>query len=202
MTGIKRSRLLNKRQAHNRMKKMVDKKVKNEVAQGTKDPKGLLGCPTKNDNITFEQKKAELQSETQQYMYSQSSKFSSVSRNLIFGAMGTIWAFSFTNGEITINNVCLMIALLLSVLYLFLDVIHYYTDTNSYNKEQYNLDKYKNDEDLVKHEKTMDSINQRSNHFIVWKFRVLIVASLMFVIGFLYQTKLADSLIKYVAMLF
>ncbi len=177
-------------------------KVVNKVEPNNIDQKVLQECPVKEENKSFEKKKAELLTETQQYMYSQSSKFSSVSRNLIFGTMGTIWAFSFTNGEITINNVYLMIALLLCVLYLMFDVIHYYTDTNSYNKEQYNLDNYKDDKELNEHEKTMDSINKRSNRFIVWKFRVLIVTSIMFVIGLLCQTQIASPLISFVVMLF
>lgn len=177
-------------------------KVVNKVVPNNIDQKVLQECPVKEENKSFEKKKAELLTETQQYMYSQSSKFSSVSRNLIFGTMGTIWAFSFTNGEITINNVYLMIALLLCVLYLMFDVIHYYTDTNSYNKEQYNLDNYKDDKELNEHEKTMDSINKRSNRFIVWKFRVLIVTSIMFVIGLLCQTQIASPLISFVVKLF
>lgn len=198
MTSRIRRKLHNNRQGPNKgLTKVVNKVVPNNI-----DQKVLQECPVKEENKSFEKKKAELLTETQQYMYSQSSKFSSVSRNLIFGTMGTIWAFSFTNGEITINNVYLMIALLLCVLYLMLDVIHYYTDTNSYNKEQYNLDNYKDDKELNKHEKTMDSINKRSNRFIVWKFRVLIVTSIMFVIGLLCQTQIASPLISFVVMLF
>lgn len=198
MTSRIRRKLHNNRQGPNKgLTKVVNKVVPNNI-----DQKVLQECPVKEENKSFEKKKAELLTETQQYMYSQSSKFSSVSRNLIFGTMGTIWAFSFTNGEITINNVYLMIALLLCVLYLMLDVIHYYTDTNSYNKEQYNLDNYKDDKELNEHEKTMDSINKRSNRFIVWKFRVLIVTSIMFVIGLLCQTQIASPLISFVVMLF
>lgn len=198
MTSRIRRKLHNNRQGPNKgLTKVVNKVVPNNI-----DQKVHQECPVKEENKSFEKKKAELLTETQQYMYSQSSKFSSVSRNLIFGTMGTIWAFSFTNGEITINNVYLMIALLLCVLYLMFDVIHYYTDTNSYNKEQYNLDNYKDDKELNEHEKTMDSINKRSNRFIVWKFRVLIVTSIMFVIGLLCQTQIASPLISFVVMLF
>lgn len=198
MTSRIRRKLHNNHQDPNKgLTKVVNKVVPNNI-----DQKVLQECPVKEENKSFEKKKSELLTETQQYMYSQSSKFSSVSRNLIFGTMGTIWAFSFTNGEITINNVYLMIALLLCVLYLMFDVIHYYTDTNSYNKEQYNLDNYKDDKELNEHEKTMDSINKRSNRFIVWKFRVLIVTSIMFVIGLLCQTQIASPLISFVVMLF
>jgi len=39
----------------------------------------------RNGDNTFEEKKQKLQDETQDFMYQQSSKFSSVSRNLVLG---------------------------------------------------------------------------------------------------------------------
>jgi hypothetical protein len=118
----------------------------------------------------IEIKKAEKQSETQQFMYAQSSKFSSVARNLIFGIMGTIWAFSFKDGEITLHHPWLSYALLLSIIFLLCDVIHYFSDTMSYNRQQYKIDHYKEDSDFVNHEKRMDYINKRSHRFIIAKF--------------------------------
>ena len=132
----------------------------------------------------FEERKEKLQEETQQFMYAQSSKFSSVSRSLIFGILGTIWVLTYKEGRMTIPNDFLLSSLMLCLLYLFSDVIHYYTDSRAYKKELYRLDKYKTLEDLEnQHEPIMDQINKNSHSFIIFNFCVLIFSSAYLIVG-------------------
>lgn len=132
----------------------------------------------------FEERKEKLQEETQQFMYAQSSKFSSVSRSLIFGILGTIWVLTYKEGRMTIPNDFLLSSLMLCLLYLFSDVIHYYTDSRAYKKELYRLDKYKTLEDLEnQHEPIMDQINKNSHSFIIFNFFVLIFSSAYLIVG-------------------
>lgn len=138
----------------------------------------------RNGDNTFEEKKQKLQDETQDFMYQQSSKFSSVSRNLVLGIIGTDWFLTYVDGKLRIPNLYLFISLLLGLMFLFVDVIHYFLDSMSYQKELYRLDKYKTEQDLIhKHEPKMDKINKRSHNFIVVKFRLLVFASILFFIG-------------------
>lgn len=138
--------------------------------------------PSKKDE--FDRRKQELLDETQQYMYQQSSKFSSVSRNLVLGIIGTIWVLTYADGKLSIPNKYLLCSLILGLLFLLVDVIHYFWDAISYQREIYRLDKYKNQLELdKKHEPQMDSINIRSHWFIIAKFCILVLASTSFAIG-------------------
>ena len=132
----------------------------------------------------FTKRKQELMDETQEYMYQQSSKFSSVSRYLIAGIIGTIWILTYTEGKLFIPNSFLLASLICSLLFLFVDVIHYFTDSKSYQKELYRFDDYKSQDDLqMIHEPRMDSINKRSHGYIILKFCVLMCAAILFIIG-------------------
>ena len=135
-------------------------------------------------NKTFDEKKNELLDQTQDYMYSQSSKFSSVSRTLVFGVIGTIWFLIYTDGRLSVPNICLFISLVLGLIFLLVDVIHYYLDSVSYQDELYQFDEYKTQYDLdKKHEDNMNYINRRSHRFIVAKFWILIIVSASFLFG-------------------
>jgi hypothetical protein len=148
-----------------------------------KDHQEVQQVKRDGDN-TFEEKKQELQGETQDFMYQQSSKFSSVSRNLVLGIIGTNWFLTYVDGKLRIPNLYLFISLLLGLMFLFVDVIHYFWDSMSYQKELYRLDEYKTEQDLIdKHEPKMDKINKRSHIFIVVKFSLLVFASILFFIG-------------------
>lgn len=61
---------------------------------------------------TFKDDWEKRQKETQEYMYSQSSRFSSVSRSLIFGIIGTIWVITYSDGHMRIPNWALLFSLL------------------------------------------------------------------------------------------
>ena len=63
-------------------------------------PKDHQEVPLGEGN-SFEKRKQELQDETQQFMYAQSSKFSSVARNLILGIIGTVWVLTYGSSDIS-----------------------------------------------------------------------------------------------------
>lgn len=129
-------------------------------------------------------RKKQLQDELQGYMYSQSSKLSSVSRNLIFGILGTIWVMTFSEGKMTIPNPYLFYALLASLLFMVVDVFHYFWDSMSYHHQQYKLDSYESNEEIDNiYEKRMDEINNRSHYFLIGKTSVLLLAALFFIMG-------------------
>jgi len=136
----------------------------------------------KRDDIKTRKKR--LQNELQGYMYSQSSKLSSVSRNLIFGILGTIWVITYSEGKMTIANPYFFYALLSSLLFMIVDVFHYFLDSISYHRQQYKLDSYKSNEEIDNiYEKRMDKINNRSHYFLIGKTCVLILAALFFITG-------------------
>ena len=138
----------------------------------------------RQDRSDFKTRKEQLQDELQGYMYSQSSKLSSVSRNLIFGILGTIWVMTFSEGKMTIPNPYLFYALLTSLLYMIIDVFHYFCDSISYHRQQYKLDSYKNNQEIENiYEKRMDKINNRSHYFLIGKTSVLLLAAIFFIIG-------------------
>lgn len=131
---------------------------------------------------SFEDRREKLQEELQGYYYSQSSKFSSVSRNLIFGILATIWVFIYTDGVLSITNQVLLYALIAGILYLSIDILHYFLDSISYHKEQYRLDEYKTIVELNdQHEPFMDRVNKRSFAFFITKFVVLCLTAVLFI---------------------
>ena len=145
-------------------------------------PKDPMGCQYKKDE--FEDKLEKLQDETQGYIYSQSSKFSSIARNLTFGILGTIWVLTYSEGKCTIPNNWLLGALILSLVYLVADVCHYFSDTISYHNELNAMDNYRTMLDInEKHEPFMDKISQRSYQFLWAKFIILAFACVLFLIG-------------------
>lgn len=180
--------MTNRKQANNkgsnRQEKVVNKDLKPHVQ------KDLLEVqPSRKDE--FEKRKQELQDETQQYMYQQSSKFSSVSRSLVLGIIGTIWVLTYVDGNLLIPNGWMLSSLVAGLIFLLTDVIHYFWDSMSYHCEAYKLDNYKNQHDLDKeHEPRMDRINKRSHWFIVAKFIILMAASILFAIGLSLKTSL------------
>ena len=138
----------------------------------------------RQERSDFKTRKNLLQDELQGYMYSQSSKLSSVSRNLIFGILGTIWVMTFSKGKMTIPNPYLFYALIASLLFMIVDVLHYFWDSMSYHSQQYKLDSYKSNEEIDNiYEKRMDKINNRSYYFLIGKTYVLFLVALLFVMG-------------------
>ena len=162
----------------NRTRKPIQEKGDNKANQ--QDQKAPQGNLQKTND--FEEKREKLQEELQGYYYCQSSKFSSVSRSLIFGILATIWVFVYTDGELSITNHHLLYALISGILYLIIDILHYFLDSVSYHKEQYQLDKYKSIQELDEcHEPFMDYVNNRSYFFFITKFVVLCLTSILFI---------------------
>ena len=151
--------------------------------QGNKQiQKGHQECLSQQSS--FEQKKNKLQDETQEFMYNQSSKFSSVSRSLVLGMLGTIWVITYTDHIIDIPNNWLLHSLFVCLFFLLIDIIHYFWDSMSYHHELFKLDDYTSHEELDhEHEKRMDAISNRSHYFIIIKFIILLIGAAFFVIG-------------------
>ena len=157
--------------------KILVQKDRQEVQQSKDDP--------------FLKRKQELLDETQEFMYNQSSKFSTVSRNLILGIVGTIWILTYSDGKLDIPNGWLLWSLLLAIFFLLVDLIHYFWDTMSYHDELYKLDEYKSQDEIDHiHEPKMDSINKRSHKFIVFKFCMLLITSILFLVGIIVKSSL------------
>lgn len=174
---------LNHDQVKSQQREILQQQKKQENFLNQKDHQGVQQVKGDICN-TFEEKRQKLQDETQDFKYQQSSKFSSVSRNLVLGIIGTNWFLTYVDGKLRIPNIYLFISLLLGLMFLFVDVIHYFWDSMSYQKELYSLDKYKTKQELEnKHEPRMNAINKRSHKFIIAKFVLLLTASAFFFIG-------------------
>ena len=81
--------------------------------------------------------------ECQGFKYTQSSNFSTLSRSIIFGIIGTLWIISYGDGEFTFPNRCSLYAMCAAFVYLIVDLIHYYWDSCFYKKEYVQFDKEK-----------------------------------------------------------
>ena len=173
--------MITNKQAHSKTQINKPEKVASKAKlPAQKDHQEAL--PVKNN--PFEENRKKLQEETQVFMYNQSSKFSSVSRALILGIIGTIWIITYTDGKLFIPNRFLLISLLSGLLFLIADVFHYFLDSMSYHNESYQLDKYKTQEELDKvHEPRMNHINTRSHIFLIIKFAILLFTATFFFIG-------------------
>lgn len=136
-------------------------------------------------NNTNNKEIEQLISECENYKYTQSSKVSTISRNIIFSMIGTIWVIFYSNGKvIQIPSALLLIALGFSFFYLLLDLIHYYSDTSSYKKESFRLSEEIDIEiQKERHEEFMNKVSIRS--FIIFraKFWWVIITSIIFVLG-------------------
>ena len=129
--------------------------------------------------------------ECQGYHYSQSSKVSSLSRNIVYGIIGTSWVLIYANGSYHQPCTWLIIALGLSFVYLLLDLTHYLSDSCSYRREYFRLDRDKKTEGILyRHEEYMDGVSKRSFHLLIAKFICVLVIAVIFVIGILRQLEI------------
>lgn len=127
------------------------------------------------------QLKDELVEETQRFMYAQSSKCSKNSRVIAYGlfVINVIMIFRYS----TLINFCSCFGLLDIILFLMMDVIHYYKDSKQYYTELYRLDQYPEDKILMLHERNMDKINKASHRMFKVKHIVLMLAAFLSIIG-------------------
>lgn len=124
----------------------------------------------------------------QKFMSSQSSNFSSVSRTLMFGIIGTIWVLTYSDGNLEIPNIWLLISLIMSLIYFLADIGHYFLDTMSYQEESKKVWDYSSPKEIEDNVREgLTKINERSVNFIKIKFALLILTAIIFGIGLFLQ---------------
>ena len=129
--------------------------------------------------------------ECQGYHYSQSSNVSSLSRNIVYGIIGTGWILIYADNQYHKPCTWLIIALGLSFVYLLLDLTHYFSDSCCYKREYFRLDQDKKTEGILhRHEEYMDGVSKRSFHLLIAKFYSVLVIAVIFVIGILRQLEI------------
>ena len=136
-----------------------------------------------------QQKQEKLQSECQEYHYSQSSKVSNLSRNIIYGIIGTCWILIYADNRYHEPCIWLTITMALCFIYLLLDLIHYFSDACSYRNEYFKLN-YNTSVD--RHETFMNTVSKRSFHLLIAKFTSIIVIAIIFIIGILTQLRIIN----------
>ncbi len=166
-------------QSHERLK---DHNKEETRANAQKDQQEL-----QSNNGEFKGKLEKLQDETQEYMYNQSSKFSSIARNLTLGILGTIWVLTYSEGKCAIPNGWLLGTLISSLGFMMCDAVHYFCDTISYHEELNAMDSYKTMSDINGfHEPFMNKVFNRSHYFFLCKSIILAISCILFVIGMWY----------------
>lgn len=129
--------------------------------------------------------------ECQGYHYSQSSKVSSLSRNIVYGIIGTCWIVIYADNQYHEPCLWLIIVLGLSFVYLLLDLAHYFSDSCSYRREYFRLDRDKKAEGILyRHEEYMDGVSKRSFYLLIVKFICVLVIAGFFVIGIIRQLEI------------
>ena len=132
-----------------------------------------------------------LKEECQDYHYSQSSKVSAISRNIVYGIIGTCWVLIYADNHYHKPCLWIIITLCLCFVYLLLDLVHYFSDSCSYRNESFRLDRDKNkDGILYRHEEYMDCVSKRSFRFLILKFIFMLVIAVLFLIGILRQLEI------------
>lgn len=127
------------------------------------------------------QLKDQLVEETQRFMYAQSSRCSQNSRIIAYGLfmLNVVLIFRYP----TLVNFCSYFGLLDIILFLMMDIIHYYKDAGRYYAELYRLDQYPEDKILMSHERNMDKINKSSRRMFEVKHIVLMLAAVLSIAG-------------------
>ena len=125
--------------------------------------------------------------ECQNYHYSQSSKVSALSRNIIYGMIGTCWVLIYADNQYHKPCWWIIIALGLSFAYLLLDLVHYFSDSYSYRNEYFEIEHKKN---IEGHEAYMNKVSKRSFHLLIAKFICGLVISVVFVIAIIRQLEI------------
>lgn len=129
--------------------------------------------------------------ECQGFHYAQSSKFSTLTRTLVFGIIGTIWILSYSTNGFTPSNNCLLWSLIVSFLYLAVDLCHYLGDSCFYRREYFKFEKEKN---LSEHDKRMSERSRLSYRAILIKFIIFIFVCGLFIVGFAKQYDVISQL--------
>lgn len=129
--------------------------------------------------------------ECQGFHYAQSGNFSKLSRSLVFGIIGTIWVISYSKQGFSPSNNCLLWSLIVSFLYLAVDVCHYFGDSCFYRSEYFNFEKEK---EVLKHDERMKERARKSFKSLIAKFAILIIICILFIVGFVQQYNVIEKL--------
>ena len=166
----------------------VQKEIKRETTvKETTIETFTESCCEKNNSENIQ----ELLEECQEYHYAQSSKFSQLSRSLVFGILGTIWILSYSEQGFTPNNNWQIWTLIVGFIYLAIDVCHYFCDSCFYRNEYFQFDKEKN---IAEHNKRMND-RSRLSYCAIWgKFLVLFIVCSLFIVGFVKQFDVISKL--------
>lgn len=166
----------------------VQKEIKRETTvKETTIETFTESCCEKNNSENIQ----ELLEECQEYHYAQSSKFSQLSRSLVFGILGTIWILSYSEQGFTPNNNWQIWTLIAGFIYLAIDVCHYFCDSCFYRNEYFHFKKERN---ISTHDDKMNKRSKISYHAICWKFIILISVCILFLIGFIKQYDIMSKL--------
>lgn len=125
----------------------------------------------------------------EEFHFAQSSKVSSISRNIIFGIIGTLWILLYSqNGEHKKLYHILIIALCGCFVYLIVDLVHYFWDACSYRSQSFRIDYNRSEKGILyKHNEYLDIVSKRSFACFVLKFIMVIIVSTLFIIGMVIQ---------------
>ena len=125
--------------------------------------------------------------------YAQSSKASSLGRTIIYAIIGLIWALSYKpdSGFSAFDNIVLGIAFFLALVYLFVDISHYFADTIGYDRLSTRLESpYETDtEEILKEFSEAESLKleKRSLLHFKCKFIFMIITVVVFVSGMILE---------------
>ncbi len=148
--------------------------------------KNMANTPRKADEKKREEQIEKLLEECQGFKYTQSSNFSTLSRSIIFGIIGTLWVISYTEKEFTFPNNFALSAMCAAFVYLLVDLIHYFWDSCFYKREYVRFDKEKTSETAVRdHNQRMDRNADNSFNFFRGKCILLLITVLLFMLGFI-----------------
>ena len=141
-----------------------------------------------SENVEYLSKDEEdkLEDKCKEYLYSQSSKFSSLSRTIVYSLIGVIWIVSYTETGFMLPNNTLLGALILGFIYLSVDIIHYFCDTCFYRSATSFLQENPLSKEMIEyHNKRMRKNGLRSFRWIIAKFSLLLIFVFIFFIGFI-----------------
>lgn len=117
----------------------------------------------------------------------QSSKFSNISRSMIYAIIATNWVLLYVGENPKIENLnnWLFSSVILSFIYIFIDVIHYFVDTCRYVVLSRRL--YDSNMEISERvsigRKGMKSISRYSFYAILGKSAITFITSIVFLIG-------------------
>ncbi len=144
-----------------------------------------------SDKKSFEEKAQDAvlkcQSACETNQSEQSGKVSSISRTMVYGIIGAIWAMMCSQDfEMSQFNDCLKTSVIMGFIYLLLDITHYFVDACRYRLESFRLDKkvdafYLFNSSRVK----MDNIVVCSFIAVVFKYFISLATSVVFLVGLL-----------------